>query len=54
MDCISDASVAEKKPHPAESDMKGITEEEDTLYAKAFEKCLTELAAEVYGIHEPI
>lgn len=24
-----------------------------TLYAKAFEKCLTELAAEVYGIHEP-
>ena len=33
--------------------MKGITEDEDTFYAKAFEKCLTELAAEVYGIHEP-
>lgn len=50
MDCISDAPVVEKKPHPAESDMKGIAEDEDTLYAKAFEKCLTELAAEVYGV----
>lgn len=53
MDCINDAPVAEKKPRPAESDMKGIIEDEDTLYAKAFEKCLAELAAEVYGVHEP-
>lgn len=53
MDCINKASAAEKKPRPAESDIKAITEDEDTLYAKAFEKCLTELAAEVYGIHEP-
>lgn len=26
---------------------------EDTLFAKAFEKCLTDLANEVYGIHDP-
>lgn len=53
MDCISDAPAVEKKPRPDESDIMAITEDEDTLYAKAFEKCLTELAAEVYGIHEP-
>lgn len=27
---------------------------EDTLFAKAFEKCLTDLANEVYGIHDPL
>ena len=53
MDCISDAPAVEKKPRPDESDIMAITEDEDTLYAKAFEKCLTELAAEVYVIHEP-
>lgn len=53
MDYINDTPVAESRSRPAESDIKAITEDEDTLYAKAFEKCLTELAAEVYGIHEP-
>ena len=27
---------------------------EDMLFANAFEKCLTDLANEVYGIHEPL
>lgn len=30
-----------------------ITEDEDTIYAKAFQKCLTDLANDVYGIHDP-
>ena len=29
MDCINDAPAAEKKPRPAESDIKAITEDED-------------------------
>lgn len=53
MDCINKAPAKGKNPRPDESDVRVITEDEDTLYAKAFEKCLTELAAEVYGIHEP-
>lgn len=53
MDCINKAPAKGKNPCPDESDVRVITEDEDTLYAKAFEKCLTELAAEVYGIHEP-
>ncbi len=28
-------------------------EDEDTLFSKAFEQCLTDLAGEVYGIHDP-
>ena len=53
MDCINKAPAKGKNPRPDESDVRVFTEDEDTLYAKAFYKCLTELAAEVYGIQDP-
>ncbi len=31
----------------------GVLSKDDTLYDKAFRKCLVDLANEVYGVHEP-
>ncbi len=35
------------------TELAEMIEDEDTLFAKAFEQCLTDLASEVYGIHDP-
>lgn len=35
MDCINKAPAKGKNPRPDESDVRVITEDEDTLYAKA-------------------
>lgn len=53
MNLTNDTPPANNNPRSAESDITKITEDEDTIYAKAFEKCLTDLAAEVYGTHDP-
>ncbi len=53
MSLTNDTPPANNDPRSAESDTTKITEDEDTIYAKAFEKCLTDLAAEVYGTHDP-
>ncbi len=50
---INDTPPAENRPRPAECDITEIVEDEDTIYAKAFQKCLTELANEVYGNTDP-
>lgn len=50
---INDTLPIDNRAHPAENDMTEITEKEDTVYAKAFQKCLDDLANEVYGIHDP-
>ncbi len=34
-------------------DQISMMEDEDTIYAKKFQKCLVDLAEEVYGTHEP-
>lgn len=50
---INDTLPADNNPRPTVSDITEIVEDEDTIYAKAFQKCLTELANEVYGNTDP-
>lgn len=50
---INDVLPTDNRSHPAENDMTEITEKEDTVYAKAFQKCLNDPANEVYRIHDP-
>lgn len=53
MTYINESPPVDNRPRPAEGDATEIIEDEDTIYAKAFQKCLTNLANEVYGNADP-
>ena len=53
MTFINEVLSVDGRPCSAESNTMEIAEDEDTIYAKAFQKCLTDLANDVYGIHDP-
>ncbi len=41
-------NIAQNTENPLSSKLTEAMEDEDTIFAKAFEKCLTDLANEVY------